>query len=354
MNFKKTIFLPSLLCICLLLIGVYFLQSSNPGPSLEQTIHKMLTTPKDIQKIEKMEGGFSNDIWQVYTEDKKYILREKSRKVKTASFIKDLEIAKKASFHGVGPEVIGVNIRKQQMLIEYIDNISWPTYEENSKPYKDTMQALRTFHEKMPSATPLHKTALYTPFEYILRVGQRLEKAGKVPKQYSFALKMIKELFKELKPWLKKNATLCHGDFCKQNVLLSPSLTPTLIDFDSSSIGDPFFDLVKFSLSLLPHQRQELFQEYLGSNSPSLEQQRHFQIADLTLLMLISTIRFNFAENGEMNDILSKQDMELLLESSSTLPSFFEIPFEDTSPKARQLGALYALAEFLNKQPLLK
>jgi len=235
------------------------------------------------------------------------------------------------------------------MLIEYIESVPWPSYEENPIPYKKTMEILKVFHKKMPCETLLLQPSVYAPFEHILHLGGKLEKQGLVPTQFSLALKKTKKIFEELKPWLKNNATLCHGDFCKQNVLLSQDLDPILIDFDSASIGDPLFDVVKFSLSLLPEQRLELFETYLGNRPPSIEELRHFELIDLTLLMLIATIRFNFAQNQSLEGTLSQTEMDLILTSNKVLPSFLEISFEDASAKARQLGALYALSEFLRK-----
>lgn len=47
--------------------------------------------------------------------------------------------------------------------------------------------------------------------------------------------------------------------------------------------------------------------------------------------------------------MLSREQMEKLLDNPQKLPSFLSVPFTDSSPIARQKGAIYALAEFLQK-----
>lgn len=216
------------------------------------------------------------------------------------------------------------------------------------------MLLLKTFHEKMPSSRRIDREAIYAPFSYIFYVGKQLEKKEGMPRHFSIALRQTEKFLEELTPWLKDHATLCHGDFCKSNVLLSPNLIPLLIDFDSVSIGHPVFDVVKFSLSLLPNQRLELFQTYLENPNPSLEDLRHFEIMDLSLLMLVAILRFDEARHGPPQEQWTKAELENLLDSKDPLPSFRSVDFLDTSSKARQLGAAYALAEFLKRSKELE
>ncbi len=215
------------------------------------------------------------------------------------------------------------------------------------------MEVLKAFHEKMPTNT-LGKKGSFAPFDFIFYTGNLLEKEATIPSHFSVALRRVQTIFNELKPWLTENAKLCHGDFTKHNVLLSKDFTPVLIDFDSASMGDPLFDVIKFSLPLSNDQRFELFKAYLGKQTPSIEEVKHFKAMDLSMLMLIATLRFQSAPKNPSPEMLSVAKMEALLDSEKALPSFLNIPFEDTSAKARQLGALYALAEFLKKSEEIK
>jgi len=73
----------------LFLLSAYFSYQYilSRSDSIESSVRKILPAEKSIQKIEKMSGGFSNDIWQVYTKDKKYILRKKANQKESTSFM---------------------------------------------------------------------------------------------------------------------------------------------------------------------------------------------------------------------------------------------------------------------------
>jgi thiamine kinase-like enzyme len=218
------------------------------------------------------------------------------------------------------------------------------------------MKALRYFHEKMQPYAHQVKDTTYAPFALIFDEGQRLEKAAGMPSHFTVALKKIEQIFNRLKPWLENHLTLCHGDFHKGNVLLSKTkaLAPMLIDFDSMSAGHPLFDVVKFSISLPLRYRMEMFSEYLG-HLPTPQEQSHFELMDLALLMVIATVRFKSAQNAQNDsqDRLTQTEIEAMLNSEESLPSFLKMPFGDTSVKARQKGATYALGEFLKRTDAL-
>lgn len=311
----------------------------------------MLPKEESLIRVEQLKGGFANTIWQVYTNKGRYILREKAKKVTASAFAKDMEMAKKASEHGIGPEVIGTNVRRQQILLQYIEHVDWPKFKKNSEPYKKAMIALKIFHEKMPSSRRFDKSDTYAPFSYIFYKGKQMKDA--LPLEFSLALEKLETILEGLTPWLKEHAALCHGDFSKANVLLSKDFSPHLIDFDSASIGDPVLDVAKFSLSLSKEERLELFRIYLGSSSLSEEEIKHFELIDLSLLMLISTCRFDAAQKCSSAEKLSKHEMEEILHSEEAPPSFLKVSFKDPSSKAKQLAALFALYEFLRRSSII-
>jgi aminoglycoside phosphotransferase (APT) family kinase protein len=336
--------------LALLFMGAFFFHDeyllSSPK-TVENCIQKMLPKEESLVSIEPLQGGFMNTIWQVYTSKGRYILREKAGKVSASAFLKDIEMAKKASEYGIGPEVIGINVRRQQILLEYIEHVEWPKFTKNSEPYKKAMLALKIFHEKMPASRRFDKSDSYAPFSYIFYKGKLMKE--KLPMEFSLALEKLEAILEELTPWLKEHAVLCHGDFCKANVLLSKDLSPHLIDFDSASIGDPLLDVVKFSLNLSKEARLELFRTYLGISSLSEKEIRHFEMMDLSILMLITTCRFDAAQKLSSEEKLSTFEMERILRSKEPLPSFREVSFKINSAKTKQLAALFALSEFLKR-----
>jgi thiamine kinase-like enzyme len=208
----------------------------------------------------------------------------------------------------------------------------------------------------MPIHTHIDENTIYAPFYSIFNMRDTLlETSAEIPSHFFIAAKKMEEVFDKIRPWLQKHARLCHGDFCKANVLLSKKLTPTLIDFDSAFLGDPFFDIIKFSAALPQEKRLELFKSYLGDKEPTLEQLCHFKLMDLTFLMVIATLRFQSAQASDcLNEKLSKNSMEDILNREENLPSWSEVPFGNNSPLMKQTAALYALAEFLKRIPELE
>jgi fructosamine-3-kinase len=314
--------------------------------TIEDSISKIIPRDESVQTIDPLEGGFSNDIWRITTNGRCYIFRAPKKKGVPSHFEKVLEIYKKASEQGLGPKVIGDNLSEQQMLLEYIEHIPWPSYQVDATPYEETMRVLRCFHQIMRPERVTAPDRIYAPFDSIFGSKSLLETSD-LPTQFAEALSKTEQIYKILEPWLKANATLSHGDFGKHNVLLSKTKGPLLIDFDSSSIGDPFFDVAKFSVSLPKKDRLELLSSYLGQQ-PTPEETTHLELMEMALLMVVVIVRFKRAQKST-GDRLSKNEMEQLLHSDTPLPSFLEIPFGDSSPQARQKGAIYALAEFLRR-----
>jgi hypothetical protein len=114
-------------------------------------------------------------------------------------------------------------------------------------------------------------------------------------------------------------------------------------------VGDPLYDVAKFSFSLPWTSKLEMLHKYLG-HSPSLDEGQHFEYADLTLLMVIATIRLKSCIETGTSDILNKEQMEELLNSTLYPQTFF---LKNITIKEKQLSALYALSEFLRRSDLL-
>jgi aminoglycoside phosphotransferase (APT) family kinase protein len=287
-----------------------------------------------------------------------YIFRYPKKYDALSNFNEALAVTQKASELYLTPVLYNYNKNTQEILMAYIQSSAWPSYEEDRQPYISTMRLLRQFHGAMRfhySKTIQHQK-VYHPFKGILRNLQALMLNPEMPKHIKTAFNTIELFEKKMNPWLKHNATICHGDFHRGNVLLEnlgTELAPWIIDFDSLHLGHPYFDVVKFSCKLDPSQRKTLFQDYLKSQTLTKEQINHFDIMDNTLCMIVVIIRFNTAaqtlKSTQVEDILSKKDMEELLESSDQLPSQSTIRADDPDPKKQQLAAIYALREFLRK-----
>ena len=321
---------------------------------LPKSILVLVRDKAHIQKIEKIEQGYGNNVWRlddcVDTKTISYIFKSPKTAPALLLFQRTMEVSQQAAVLGLTPTIIGKNDTTGESLQEYIETTPWPTYEEDPHPYCETMRVLRQFHQQVH----LDKTEFtcFTPFHSIFKAGESLKTAEDIPHHFSTAVERMKILFERSLPWLQEHATVCHGDFHKGNVILAreSARRPYIIDFDTIALGDPFFDIVKFSVALPRAHRLELFHAYLGRN-PSEQEQSRFEVMDLALLMVIATVRYTSAKRGldDSKERLSTNEMEEMLNSKEPLPSCLSVPFSNNSPKARQLGATYALHEFLRR-----
>jgi len=287
-------------------------------------------------------GGFENNLWLVSDAHGKHVVRAPKTLKTEVHFEKILSITKLASSLRVAPLLKSYDKKRQELCLEYIDTMSWPTYQDNQAPYRATMKILRIFHET-PQATH-NKPKTYAPFDFIFNLTKGFDQT-RMPKQFLEALEKINDIYEELRPWLEKNAVLYHGDFHKGNVLLEKTTGhPFLIDFDCVAYGHPYFDITKFTLTLAQEERLELFKSYLGKK-PSKEQLRHFRLVDLVTIVVIAVNRYHW---GEKEGKLSKTEMEAICEAKDN-PSFLKVTFADPSPDARLKGSIYAIQEFFSR-----
>lgn len=299
---------------------------------------------ENIENIEIINGGYANNLYYVETNQDEYIFRYPKNKGPKRDFEYTLKITEKASELGICPPNLSVDWENHATLARYIPHAPWPGYEENTVPYLKAMDVLKQFHQNVSAA---HRKT-FAPFSELFKKAEEVATYEDTPSQYQTALKKTKQIYQRLIPLFKKNAALCHGDFHKNNVLWEEEAERCwIIDLDTCAYGHPYFDIAKFTCELSAEQRQELFCAYLGK-TPSFREQIQFDAMRVTLLLMVATVRLQAAHNNsESSERLSKAEMEELLNSETPLPSFTSIPFSATSPKDRQLGAIYALHELL-------
>lgn len=320
-------------------------------------IEQLIPQSEKIKQIESFKGGYANNVAKVVTDKGAYLFRSDRVKRDADQFAKMTAIATLASQKGLAPEVVAINFGKQQLLLRYIEHEPWPLFEENPQPYYETMHALRQFHEEVSPSFQMDEENGYFPFSFIRVKGKELLQTTPLPSCFEEALDRMEGLYSLQHPWLKKHAVLCHGDFHKWNVLLAregENLKPYLIDFDTFIVGDPLLDVAKFSLRLPQEAREALLSAYLGIPSLSESEKGHFERTDCSLLMVVAITRFDAAKpvDGDTRPRMSQSEMDELIDSTDPLPSFLSVPYNDSSPVAKQRGALYALAEFLCRSRL--
>jgi thiamine kinase-like enzyme len=259
------------------------------------------------------------------------------------SFNREVSIVKEVAELGLGPKLMSVNFSRGEMLLEHIEHEKWGSYSSNEMFYRSTMIALRTVHNAL--SKNIGEQSEFSPFRSILDLGRGLKgKVSWLPDQFDEALAKVDAIYQKLTPWLQNNAVMCNGDFHKGNVLLSEGKV-FLIDWTTAAAGHPFFDVAKFSLGLSYEDRLSLLGTYLG-HEPTIEEKEHFKLIDLTLLVLVTVVRFNNAAGME-GVFYTKEELGNLVKGE-LLPSFLKSLFSAPSPRIAQFGAICALQEFTN------
>lgn len=320
--------------------------SSACSPSLvthplQEKIQQLLPAFDTLKECADITNGMTNNVVLCRTQSgKEYAFRYPRALEDSLHFKRITELAQRAGHLHIGPRIYHINEPDQQLLMHGIDAMQWPEYEKDEQPYHDTMQLLQRFHMQMPT----DNGAQWCPFKWILNneiVGNPL-----LPAQFALALERVQALQEKCAEWLCKNAKMCHGDFHKGNVLLErESRRPWIIDLDSATMGHPYFDVVKFCFKLKLPQRNALFKTYLD-HTPCKQEQEQYTLIEKAFLMVIATVRFRLALTKPPSDLLSKIQMEEML-NKQILPPCKSVPTNDASPKVKQLGAIYALHEFL-------
>jgi len=196
----------------------------------------------------------------------------------------------------------------------------------------------------------LHNFLDTTTFEIVERTVQNLAKqVNWLPHHLRVAMESLYHIEQAMAPWLIRNAMVCHNDLHTGNILLSQDGVQ-FIDWTTAHRGHPFFDVAKFTLGLDGQFRHALLETYLG-HAATEKEELQFQYMDLCLLMIVAANRFQRAAETMDGGLpfYTKDELETLLDLESPLPSFLDVNFADTSPKARQFGAICALKEFLER-----
>jgi len=339
-------------CVVLLILGFTSLKSSERIDI--DTIQRLLPEGESIASLQKLPGGCTNNIVLCSSDSgKRYIYRSPKERLDRRCFATTCDITSQASNRGVSVPMYGTSINKQAMLMEYIEPVLWPTYEDNAQPYISTMLQLSKFHNVMRSSCICVPDLADTiPFSFIFNPQPP---HYPLPDQYSQALCKVGQYAQALQPSFAEMATICHGDFHTGNVLLSraedQTLRPWIIDFDSANTGHPYFDIAKFGCKFAEDRRIALLQHYLGEE-PRPEQSRQLRDMHALFLMVVAKLRlskaFEIAKEKEI-PLMSLHEMHEVV-SAPDRTSFLTINDWLTDPRQRQLSALYALREFIQQQ----
>lgn len=309
-----------------------------------------------IERLEKLDIGSLNRFWKITSEQGCYLLRQFKEPIDYRQFRKLAFAAQSASVNMLGPEVFATDGPTRSLVMRPLDAVEWPPFEIDSIPYFESMRALRAFHKLSLNTSPFFgpPDQLY-PFHFIAAKCSPLFKARNIPRQFFVALKGMIDLFERARPWLEANATVYHGDFHRENILLTKELDVWgihVIGFDFCEFGHPYYDVVKFCIGLTRAQRHALFTEYLGKKNSTLQEKVHLEINHFAYLTMVAIVCFQslLDKPSSLEDPqMTREEMEEMLDSQEKLPPFTSILKRDNTSKQRQLGAVYAIGELLRK-----
>jgi hypothetical protein len=245
-------------------------------PSLQhEKLREILNTSfgvKDFEKIEPLNGGFSNaKLYKILVKNKYYVLRLSENE---SQGLKDeIKCMILASRLGVAPKVYYANANDGITVMDYIQNKGL-TKEEMSNPKTiiKLAEILHSLHNEKPSFPKLqHKTIIAFMLEH--------EKSVPWPDKPALVLEGIKKLEiinqKLAKLKVKKSS---HNDLNPNNILYDGEKF-WLIDWQSAGLSDPFFDLATISNFMIDKKEmEELYLKTYFKEKPSKIELDHYLV----------------------------------------------------------------------------
>ncbi len=325
------------------------MQQTAQGRALAQDL---CDEPKCIEKVEPLLREATNRVWKITTRNDAFFLKHTPREDPLSAFEATLSFAKAAAQFELGPEVIGWSESQRAILMPFIEAQAPPPYERDPAPYHQAMMKLRKFHQAFEDRIgPAIASYADLPWNIISKNHSDYESG--LSEELTDAIGRIETLFRHIAPWIASHATIIHGNFFQENVLYSVQQNKWqifLIDFDSCSIGHPYFDVAKYTLGFPLEQVHALFSQYLGKKQITREEHLNFQICQAALVLQVALTAFRRAQRGAiLSDVcLSVYEMRTILRSGNC-PSFTSISFADDSASYYQLRGIYALHEVLSQ-----
>ena len=210
--------------------------------------------PGQIQKIEEIQGGWTNRNYKVDLDRRSYVLRLNGASTDLLGIDRQQErqITKLAAASGLSPGIAYCGETDGIMVTEYVEGKILSPAEVAQPGNLDRLaQTLREIHSL--KATCAH----FCPFQ---RATQWLQTAAQFGVQVPAKLDWIRERIQSLRdsaPAQTFPACLCHNDFVRPNILDSGRLN--VVDWENAGTGNPLFDLAALSMnSQLPPESEDL------------------------------------------------------------------------------------------------
>lgn len=326
------------------------LAGMNQSAEARELAQELLPHRNGIQEIRPLTANKCSSIWKIVANNTAFVLRRSLNQDFPASFDGTLAFSTLAAHYDLGPRVLGWDEDQRAILMQFVETRPPLPYDRDETPYQFAMQKLRHFHEVMKNTIDATIVG-HANFPWNLIPTPHSLDGVHCFRELEIASRRVTRLFQQIAPWLAQHAVIIHGNFCEDHVLHftnGQSKRVYIVDFDSCTIGHPFYDVASFASSFLPDQQVRFLEHYLERRA-STEEKWHFSICQAALALQVAQtcLRRSSKENIQLECGLSINDLESILRSE-TCPSFTSIKFsEDTG--YFQLRGIYALHEALKK-----
>lgn len=260
---------------------------------------------REPSTISPLMGGFSQKLYKLSIKNKDYVLRlSNAIAVNLKREIKCMTIASKI---GIAPRVYYANPKDGVLVMEYIENVKL-TDQDRSDPamYIKLAKLLKTLHYS--SHFPKYRTI----FEHIRGV---IKKTGFTPSGLS---KIVMNNLEPIEKLFNSDSMMasCHNDLNPNNILFDGHKF-WLIDWESASIGDPYFDLATISNFFILHPKlEELYLKTYFNGKPNKRQLAHYTIMKqvslsyygIALTSIAKTRNLPPLSESEIQDLPTLQD----------------------------------------------
>jgi Ser/Thr protein kinase RdoA (MazF antagonist) len=226
-------------------------------------------------------GGYSSaaQLFLVTAEDKKYVIRFLSRAPEEIeSEMACLSIASKC---GYGPHIYAADPSKSFIVMEYLTRV--PITQEDRASFR-MYRALGQVVSKMHHGPNFWSVT--NIFEDTHRDIMRLKKNKDFQAVAIKMEEMLLEIHRDVAPFLQ--SAPCHDDLNPNNIIFTGS-SFKIIDYESATQDDPYFDLATVSMFYCfePWQEEEFLNSYF--QKPALPQEK----AKLYLMKQASLLVFS-------------------------------------------------------------
>ena len=225
--------------------------------NMKQSIKTLFETTlnKKIRSITKIENGFNNENYLI---NDAYVIRiPKDNKDETITFTNEL-----ASYKAIE------NLKVSEKILYFDTNsgIKISKFVHNTREYVNTPTNEQiTYVAK--TLKKLHNSEVKVNFGYQMFFKLKVYKENLSSSVY-IDEKIERKIINQVKSILSKDKmVMCHNDLVKNNLLFKNNGGLVLIDWEYSSMNNPYFDLASFiSENNLNETQEEFFlSKYFGS-----------------------------------------------------------------------------------------